>query len=73
MVIGIDKFQFIGENANAKGWRKTTASLQNLSRSKQRKGIFWNRGKIAMKQQSKGSKFGQTCGHPKIVIFVQKV
>ena len=25
-----------------------------------------------MKQQSKGSKLGQTCGHPEIAIFVQK-
>ena len=25
-----------------------------------------------MKQQSKGLKLGQTCGHPKIAIFVQK-
>ena len=55
------------------GWRKIIVSLQNLSRSKQRKGIFWNRGKIAMKQQSKGSKLEQTCGRPENAIFVQKV
>ncbi len=56
-----------------KGWRKRTVSLQKLSRSKQRKGIFRNEGKIAVKKRSKGSKLGQTCGHPKNVKFVQTV
>ena len=68
----IDKFQFVEMMIKSEGWRKSIVSPQILSRRRQRQAIFWNRGKIAMKQQSKGSKLGQTCGRPKNAIFVQK-
>ena len=34
------KFQFVGMILKSEGWRKTIVSPQNLSRRKQRKGIF---------------------------------